>query len=598
MGFRVLGGVEWSIGGRSLDIGRRKERCLLGLLLLDMGHVVPVARLIDLLWDGEAPAGARGSLQVHVSRLRARLSAARAEAYGFGIVRHGDGYLAQGDPDAVDIHRFHGLVRQAQAAESPRERSRLLTAALAQWRGPVLSDVASGTLRQRLGAGFDEAFLSATAQRIEAELELGRHEGLLAELAALTARHPLHEGLAALRMTALHRVGRRSDALRAFEEMRERLADELGLDPGDALRQAQTRVLRDERRRPQVRTAVRPVPSWLPPCPADFTGRGGELAQLSRMAAAARVAGGGVAVVGAAGAGKTATVMCWAARHKAAFPDGCYFVDLRGHADGPPLAPVEAMREVLRSASAEPDRGRGGAEGPAATLAAYRRTLAGMRALFVLDDAVDVEQVRPLLWAGPGSLVVVTSRNRMGGLVVAGDAAVLGLGPLQPWEATALIARIVGARRAAAEPSAVGRLAALCGQLPLALRIAAAGLVTHPHCTIEDHVTGLEDGGLLDGLAVPGDRRSPVRTALDRSYHRLTPGARSLLRVLGTLPGDSATVPVLAALTGADPGLLARRLDLLFAEHLVDFRGGGRFTVHRLVREYARSAGAAPAPIG
>ncbi|MDX3238592.1 hypothetical protein PV392_23460 [Streptomyces sp. ME03-5709C] len=332
--------------------------------------------------------------------------------------------------------------------------------------------------------------------------------------------------------------------------------------------------------------------SSLPPRPADFTGRTGDLAQLDRAAAVARRVGGGMALVGPAGVGKTATAVCWATRQRNTFPDGRFFIDLRGHAEGPPLTPREVMAEVLCSIGADPDQVSGN------PVAAYRRALAGIRALFLLDDAVDVDQVRPLLSVGPGSLVLVTSRNHMGGLLVAGGAAVLGLGPLPSSESTRLIARVMGARRAAAEPTAVAELATLCGHLPLALRIAAANLVTHPHCTVADHVAGLRERGPLDGLAVPGDRRASLRTALDLSYRRLEPGPRRLLAALGTLPGDGATVAGLAAFADKDPGEVARHLDLLFAEHLVEFRGGGRFTVPRLVQEFARGLGVPATRVG
>ncbi|MGW6457102.1 AfsR/SARP family transcriptional regulator, partial [Streptomyces sp. NPDC055078] len=245
MRFRIMGGLDWTSQGVSLHIGRRRERLLLGLLLLDIGRVVPAHRLIDLLWDeGPPPSSARGSLQVHISRLRGRFLEADAGRYGFELVRSSGGYLVEGDSGAVDLHRFRALLRQAERTHDHAERLRLLDLALDDWGGPVLAGTAPDGLVRRLGTGFDELHLSALTQRAEARLALGQRGRALEELARATADHPHHERLAMLRMVALYRADHRGEALEVYNETRARLAEDLGLDPGTDLSRVQGMILR------------------------------------------------------------------------------------------------------------------------------------------------------------------------------------------------------------------------------------------------------------------------------------------------------------------------------------------------------------------
>ncbi|MGW4029255.1 AfsR/SARP family transcriptional regulator, partial [Streptomyces sp. NPDC004838] len=231
--------------GASLRIGRRRERLLLGLLLLDIGRVVPAHRLIDLLWDeGHPPSSARGSLQVHVSRLRGRFVEEGAAEHGFSLHKGSGGYLVDGDPGAVDLHRFRSSLQRAERADNHADRLRILDPALADWGGPVLAGTASDSLVRRLGTGFDESYLSAVTQRAEARLALGQRELVLEELARATAEHPHHERLAMLRMIALYRADHRGEALAVYNDTRSRLAEDLGIDPGADLRRVQNMILR------------------------------------------------------------------------------------------------------------------------------------------------------------------------------------------------------------------------------------------------------------------------------------------------------------------------------------------------------------------
>ncbi len=239
MEFRLLGPFEARHDGRTVELGvRRQERCLLGLLLLDTGRVVSTDRLADLLWNGRPPAAARGAVQTYVGRLRAAL-----HPYGVRIGTRGGGYVVDRVGHRVDVDEFGDLVRVAGVTAEPDARVRLLDRGLALWRGPLLADVADGELRDRLHGTVEELRLVAVELRAEAQLALGRHGPAIADLLPLAARHPTREQLVAVLMTALYRGARRADALRLYRTTRERLAADVGVEPGPRLREVHRRVL-------------------------------------------------------------------------------------------------------------------------------------------------------------------------------------------------------------------------------------------------------------------------------------------------------------------------------------------------------------------
>ncbi|MEV4417208.1 BTAD domain-containing putative transcriptional regulator [Catellatospora sp. NPDC049609] len=252
MEFRLLGPFEARHDGRPVEISsRRQERCLLAILLLDLGRLVTIDRLISLLWDGGAPASARGAVYTYVGRLRAALS-----PYGVRITTGTDGYLVEADHHRVDAADFHRDVRRALELNDPAGRSGLLDGALSRWRGPLLSDVADEPLRRRLGGQLDEARLVALEQRAEAQLALGRHARVINDLAGPAAEHPLRERLIGTLMTAHYRAARQADALQLYAATREALATELGVDPGPDLQELHRRILCNDPRLDQPRRAV------------------------------------------------------------------------------------------------------------------------------------------------------------------------------------------------------------------------------------------------------------------------------------------------------------------------------------------------------
>ena len=419
--FRVLGPVEVECSGDVLSLARRQERCLLGILLLEPGRMVPVDRLCDLVWEENPPEQARRGLQSHVARIRAMLARAGADRYGVALNSHSGGYLLRVDPERVDAHRFRSLVRQATNGSSLAQRDGMLREALALWRGPVLHDAGTDWLREHLCADLTELRLHAVEESMDVGIALGRHRELVPELAQLAAVHPTRERLIELHMVALHRAGRTAEALGVFAQARAHLADDLGLDPGPQLTRLHQSILRGESfgdvvPAPQV-TIAQPaphVPRCLPRDIGDFTGRHEILARL--LAAVPDQADAGSVILtidGMPGVGKTALAVHLAHRVANRYPDGQLAIDLHGHSKEAPTEPAAALDTLLRQLGVAGDRIPDGIE---ARMALWRSELAGRRVLLLLDNAATSEQTSPLLPAGSGCLTLVTSRRRLAGL--------------------------------------------------------------------------------------------------------------------------------------------------------------------------------------
>jgi DNA-binding SARP family transcriptional activator/tetratricopeptide (TPR) repeat protein len=584
--------------GAECAVGAARHRTLLAALLVRANRLVPVAELAEIVWDGAPPAGAVRTLRSYAVRLRRSVGPVVAAR----IVTHDPGYLCRIGDDELDSLRFDRLRREGAAAVQggawPRARA-ALGEALALWRGAPLADIGSRRLREECTQHLEQARLQVLGWRIEADLHLGRHEELVPELHALVTAHPLREQGHAQLMLALHRGGRRAEALHAFERARRLLADELGVEPGEQLRDMHRRILAGEPSidrppgRGDRRGAVAPpavvVPRQLPPAVGHFTGRAAELRRLSALARRARAGGGAVvvsAIGGTAGIGKTALALHWAHQAAAEFPDGQLYVNLRGfEPSGQPLPPATVVRRFLDAlgvaAAAVP-------ADPDGQFSLYRSLLADRRALIVLDNARDVEQVRPLLPGSGGSLVLVTSRDRLTGLIAVDGAVPLELAPLTAADAYQLLARRLGAARAGRERAAVAALAGLCAHLPLALNIAAAHAIAHPGAGLAALVEEVQDAQRRLDLLSTTDAAADIRAVFSWSYATLRPPAARLFRLLGLHPGPDIGVAAGLSLAGdPDDRETYRALDELAAAHLLNEVAPGRYAFHDLLRAYA-----------
>ncbi|QUG99844.1 tetratricopeptide repeat protein [Saccharopolyspora erythraea] len=603
--FRVLGPLEVLADGELIPIGSSSVRGILACLLLEPNQIVPMDRLIDTLWADDPPASARTIIHGYISRLRKLFAGTAGDGGGNPeIVTRPPGYVLQIDADRVDAHRARALVNHAYGLE-PGERSQVLTEALRLWRGPVLADISASPLHRMVGPNLDELRLLALEERVAADLDMGRHHHLVVELSTLVEQYPLRERLTGQLMLASYRAGHRAEAQARYHVLRQRLSGELGIDPGPELRNLYERLLRDDDTllSPQQRQtatgtaqvrAGRPIPAELPPAVVGFVGRDREFAALDRLLAQReRGSANALAVLtGTAGVGKSALAVTWAHRVARSFPDGQLYASLRGFdSDRAPLAPGEALTSMLKTLGVAADAIPVDLDDRTAL---YRSLLADRRVLVLLDNARDSEQVRPLLPGNSESLVLVTSRRRLDGLVVRSGAYVLPLETLPTETAVELLDRAGTPGKSASEPMAARELAELCGGLPLALRIAAARLAANPARGVADLVHELTDErNRLHALDID-DADTSVRRAFDISYRNLHPVHASTFRLLGLIPGHTFTGHAVAALCGTDPPSARRRLRALALAHLITEPGSDRFGMHDLLRVYARDLLGAP----
>ncbi|CAL9478206.1 BTAD domain-containing putative transcriptional regulator [Streptomyces sp. enrichment culture] len=566
-----------------------KLRTLLAVLLLDAGRVVSVEALKEALWGGAPPVSALPSLHNHVARLRRLLDDPGR------LLTVPTGYVLRVDEGELDVQVFDSQVAAARAARAEGDWERVRRAcgaALGLWRGSPLGGPAPEVGGYALVRRLEEARLLLLEWRYDAELALGgdRLDDLVPELAALAAEHPLREVYHRQLMLALHRTGRQAEALVVHRDLRARLADELGVEPGQSVREAHVEVLRGS----GVRTdggpgdvSGRVRPAQLPPAPAPFVGRDRVREDVARVVSGAGVPGA-VVISGTAGVGKSALALHVAHGLAERFSGGQLYLGLRGTGAGSaPLTAGQALTALLRDLGVP---SHDIPEHPGAASALLRSLLAPTRTLLVLDDAASAAQVRPLLPAGPGCAVIVTSRSPLTAL---DGAARVPLGPLGDEESAALLRAASGRNGISARHP----LVALSGRLPLALRVVAARLAARRALTPDALAARLAaaDSRLdlldYDDLSV---RRSlgAAFDALTASGRRADQDAALALRHIGALDLPSCDAPSLARLTGVGEARAEAALERLVDAALLEETAYGRFEPYDLVRDLARERAA------
>jgi DNA-binding SARP family transcriptional activator len=580
----VLGPLQATVDGRAVRLGGHQRRALLAALALHAGELVPMSRLVDVLWDASPPASAVIKVQGHVSALRRAIAEAGSGVDPRSVlVTQPPGYLLDLGRGRLDAAVFEALIQDAERAyeESRLARaSEKLELALGLWRGPAFADVTVPAI-QAQAARLEERRLGTVEAKAEVDLALSRNAKVVAEVSPLVAAYPLRERLRAHLMLALYRCGRQADALKAYREGRRILVEELGIEPGPELQRLEAQILAG--RPPPSPLGLAQAPCELPSDQVHFTGRPRQVAQLLALLQYSPRRGGAlvVAITGAPGVGKTALAIHAAHRVRDLFPDGQRYVDLRS-AEQRPLDPEEVLGRFLRELGvpghAVPDEAGGRA-------ALYRAMLADRRMLVVLDNAASERQVRPLLPGGPSCAVLVTSRSALSGLDL---TARLTVNVLPEPEARRLFVTMSGERNA--PPAEVRRVVRHCGLLPLAIRIAAARLAARPHWTVTDLADRLADRrSRLHELAA-GDL--DVRASLALSYDNLGDQARRAFRLLALVGDAPLGVWRLAALLDTTPRAADGVLERLVEHHLIephgrDTSGAWTYRMHDLVHLYS-----------
>ena len=561
MKFRILGPVEVELDGPLVSTKGRKPRALLGLLLLHRNEPVAPEQLIDDLWGESAPATAANTLQVYVSQVRKIVSDR--------LRTEGGAYRLRVEPDELDAERFERLAGEGATALGRKaygEASELLGEALALWRGPALADLRYESFAQAEIARLEELRLVAVEDRIEAELGLGRHDQLVGELESLVAEHPVRERLRGLLMLALYRAGRQADALEAYRQARETLLDELGLEPGPALRELEQAILRQDEA-----LSRRPLPKSNVPVPvSSLVGRQRELDEItSVLHGDSRV----LTLTGPGGSGKTRLAIEAANILASELADGAFFVALDAIRDPALLLPAIAQAVAVRESSER------------SLPESLAERLAGRQALLVIDNFEQLAEAAPVLSevleAASGLTFLVTSRAA---LRVSGEQE-YPVDPLGPEDAVALFVE----RARGADPrfeltdessAAVEEICARLDGLPLAVELAAARTKLLPPqamLAVLDERLDLLSRGARD---LP-ERHRALRDTVAWSYDLLGTEEKQLFARLAVFGGGFTLESAVAVCDASLDGVAT-----LIDDSLLE-RDGERFRMLETIREYA-----------
>src|SRR6516164_757691 len=617
--FSLLGPVRAWRGPAEVDLGPNQQRAIVALLLVRANQLVATDDLIELLWDRNPPGSAINAIHKYIGAIRRLLEPdLEAKTSGRWLTRQGGAYRLAADENTSDLIAFRRMVtdaRSARAGDRLADALDLLMAALGLRRG------ACGEGPERCGrhrdyfTAVDQEYATAVAEAADAALACAQPLRILPLLRQVASDEPLNESLQARLMLLLAATGQQALALSHYQAVRERLSDELGVDPGTEMCTAHGMVLRQELptavagNQAEIASAAGSVrlpdlqaaricsppgaPSPLVPpaqLPADlptFAGREPELSQVSKTL------GPGsesplvtiCAIDGMPGIGKTAFAIHWAHHVAKHFEDGQLYLNLHGFDSCASAIPAaDALGTLLCSLGLPAGHVPHDLDARAGL---YRSVLAGKHVLIVLDNARDVEQVRPLLPGSPGCLVIATSRSPLAGLAMSEGARLLTLKLPSVFTARETLERRLGVDRVAAEPEAVEEIIQLCGRLPLALAIVATRAAAHPDFTLASIATDLRrTRGRLDAFGTPGVA-ADARTVFSWSYRHLTPQASRLFRLLSLQPAADITAAASASLLGEAPETANRLMAEMTNTALITEHQPGRYALHELIRAYA-----------
>ena len=592
--FKILGPLEISVREKRLKLGGARQQIVLAALLLSANRVVTMDRLLEAIYGEDLPPTARSQAQISISSLRRLLTSRSGETV---ISTHPQGYVLEVGGEQLDLQQFEELITVAHAARDARQLDRAVACyrdALRLWRGPALDGIDSQLIRVAAGS-MDEQRITTIEDRIDLELELGRHHEVVGELSKLVVEHSFREQLRCQLMLALYRCNRTAEALQAYQQARRTLIDELGIEPGSRLQQLEHDILTADAAlglpAQPVEVAVQKprVPSLLPTDIADFTGREDQLSRIRRHLVAAPGAGQRqavpvVVITGKGGVGKTSIAVHAAHEAASQFPDGQLFADLHG-AGSHQISPLQVLERFIRalgmSTSLIP-------EGLDERAEVYRNLIANRRVLIVLDDAVSESQVAPLLPGHGAAAVIITSRRRLAGLP---GAIHVEVNIFAMDKSLDLLAHIAGEGRVQAEAQAAADIAECCGHLPLALRIAGARLSARPHWSVQQLGERLVDETCRLDELTHGDMG--IRPSISLSYLGASQRAKQLFRRLALLDLPFFSGWMGAALLDLPIGEAEDLLDDLVNARLIETTGTGsgvhsHYRFHELIRVFAR----------
>ncbi|CCH17024.1 AfsR/SARP family transcriptional regulator [Micromonospora lupini] len=603
---QIMGPLRVWRGGNEVVAGPRQQRRLLAVLLAREGRPTSTDDLLDLLWGPETPASAVNVIHKYVAALRRLLEPdLPARAAGSYLLRHGDGYLLAAGPETLDLVAFRRDVAAAKVSlrqDRPVDALEHYLAALGRCHGRSADGLVDSAVAAALLAGIDGEFFDATIAAAAVATRLRQPARVLAPLRLAAEMSRLNEPVHASLVTTLAAAGQQAEALAVYGAIRARLNEELGIDPGYQLQDAQRRALTQAVLPPVEDAALavsRPAPlvrpAQLPPDPPLFVGRESELLILRDLAAGMRAPGRTsplvVAMDGMGGVGKSTLATHFAHRVADEFADGQLYLDLQGHlGEGESVSADEAVRSLLHMvgvpAADVPDTFD-------ARIGLYRSMTAGKHILFLLDNARDAAQVRPLLPNSAQSLVLVTGRRALVGLAAFDGAHLLRVDlPDLPAARRLLARRLTGLSNrstggVACAAAVADEIIELCGRLPLALAILAARIAARPRLSLATIAAELRDGARrLE--AFPGGRGlTDPRTAFSWSYRQLSPGAARLFRLLSVAPPSGVTAEACVSLVDRDPDSTRAELAELIEAALVTEHHDGRLTSHVLVKAYA-----------
>ncbi|MFG1915127.1 BTAD domain-containing putative transcriptional regulator [Micromonospora sp. NPDC048898] len=604
MEIQVLGGLAVQLSTRMLRLGTPKQQTIFAMLAVQPGRLVTLGDLVDELWADCPPRSAVANVRTYAANLR-RIFEAFPAGHG-AIERQRNGYRLVVDPEQVDVFCFElerNAGREALTAGHLDRARELLERALARWRGPMLAGVPLGPVLTSRTVAVEEERLLTVELLADVQLRSGRNDSVIPLLREVIVRHPLREPAHLLLMRALYKRGDHAGALVVYDAVRTTFAEELGVEPGPDIQGLYLEIVTEAPAgEPAINVSPRPTPArWLAadaPVPTDEWHRRGPVDHLpravtdfvgreevvSRLLAETRRVEERVSPVhvidGMAGSGKTTLAVHLARRLSKRYPDASLFVDLCGDGETTRIEPSAALVTLLRQLGVPAERIPVEFDDKAEL---WRRELESRRSVVVFDNAASSDQIRPLLPASPGAVVLVTSRRRLADLDV-GPPESLPLMTLD--EGLKLLAQTAGVERIAEEPAAAAEVVRRCGHLPLAIRLAGSRLALRPARRVADLAALLAaDSPTLNQLKV-GDRT--LARAFATSYGPLPVPAKRAFRMLSLHRGEHS-VEMVAALLDLPLDVAARLLDDLVDLHLVDEVEGGRYRLHDLLRQYSRA---------